>query len=685
MQIYGKIQCVTYKELVGGGILSESNYYKYVRNNKISLLQRGGNGRKVLIDYRSLPESVRRAYDDKYSATHSQIKEQLMATVVRSDDSARIFYRDHRLSNGKPLSKEQQAEYLLNAQVMNEMVKTEQSARALHNQCGYPSLPEIWGIVLGTCEKLRQTYSHTLPLSNGRLRQKYNAYKKESYGVLISRKCGNQNTRKVGSSEARLLLKLKRSRMPVYTDAQIFDEFNRQAGECGFKELKSPNSVRNFLYDPSVMPLWYGAVHGELEWKKKFSHLLKTELPATRDALWYGDGTKLNLYYRDEHNKMRTISVYEVMDAYSETLLGYDIAPTEGFECQYRAYRMAVETSKARPYEIVTDNQSGHKKLAAQGLFKKIAHLYKPTAPYNASGKTIESAFGRFQQQIQHKLWYFTGQNITAKKPNSHPDLEFIEANINQLPTLEELKKKYADLRREWNEGAHPTTGISRTDMYDMSENPLSTPVTELDMIEIFWLKSPKPVTYTNSGLKISIGKQTYEYEVYDESKVRDEKFALSNIGRPFYVMYDPYDMGMVGLWQETASGLRLEGYATTKMSIHRATQERTKEENILLREQLESNKRTRAVMQLKLESFDIEEMIAAEYYGLTTPKPKGISQKDMDAYRKEYERGRIAAPVDIPQVEITDKAGDAPQSLGEYQKAVSNATTDELSFWERS
>jgi hypothetical protein len=606
-----------------------------------------------------------------------------MTTVVRSDDRAREFYRDYRLANGSGLTDTQQAEYLLNAQVLNEMVKTEQSARALHNQCGYPSLSEIWGIVSGACEKLRGMYAHTLPVSNGRLRQKYNAYKKEGYGVLISRKCGNQNTRKVGSPEARLLLKLKRSQMPVYTDAQIFEEFNRQAEANGFKQLKSPNSVRNFLHDPAVTPLWYSAVHGELKWKEKFTASLKTEKPSVRDALWYGDGTKLNLYYRDEQNKMRTISVYEVMDAYSETLLGYDIAPTEGFECQYRAYRMAVETAKMRPFEIVTDNQGGHKKLAAQGLFKKIAHSYKPTAPYNGSSKTIESAFGRFQQQIIHKLWYFTGQNITAKKTNSHPNLEFIEANVDKLPTLTELKKIYADLRREWNEAAHPATGISRSDMYRMSENPLSTPVTELDKIEMFWLKSPQPVTYTHAGLKITIGKQTHEYEVYDENQLRDEKFALANTGRPLYVMYDPYDMTLVGLWRETASGLKLEAYATPKISIHRATQERTKEENALLREQLESNKRTRAVIQLKTEEFDIEEMIAAEFYGLTTPKLKGISQKDMDAYRKDYDRGRITAPVGIPEATtIRDQAeedDDEPQTVGMYEKKVSNITIDEI------
>lgn len=59
-----------------------------------------------------------------------------------------------------------------------------------------------------------------------------------------------------------------------------------------------------------------------------------------RDALWYGDGTKLNLYYLGEDGKVRTTMVYEVMDAYSEVLLGYHISDAEDYEQQYHAYRM---------------------------------------------------------------------------------------------------------------------------------------------------------------------------------------------------------------------------------------------------------------------------------------------------------------------------------------------------------
>ena len=49
MEMFGNIRCVTFAELVTqGGILSEPNYKKKVREGKIRPLTIGGNGRKVL-------------------------------------------------------------------------------------------------------------------------------------------------------------------------------------------------------------------------------------------------------------------------------------------------------------------------------------------------------------------------------------------------------------------------------------------------------------------------------------------------------------------------------------------------------------------------------------------------------------------------------------------------------------
>lgn len=87
--------------------------------------------------------------------------------------------------------------------------------------------------------------------------------------------------------------------------------------------------------------------------------------------------------------------------------------------------------------------------------------------------------------------------------------------------------------------------------------------------------------------------------------------------------MYDPMDMTRVELWRNTATGAKYSATATPKVSVSRATQERTPEESGFMRRTIERNKETMAAIQLEGERFDLDERIAAELFGLSTPKPK--------------------------------------------------------------
>ena len=680
MEMYGKIRCVTFPELVSqGGILSVPSYKKKVREGKLRVVRPGkGAGSYALIDYNSLPDLIRDAYDRLYPDAQKEMNEQMMSNTIRSDSNAVEFYKSYEPQISLP----RQAVYVLNAEVMNELIRVEKEAVAMHNKCGYFRKAEAWKSVLGTCQKLREAYGHTLPKSSARLREKFNAYKKCGYAALVDKNTGNQAARVVVPETARLLLKLRRSIVPRYTEAQIFEEYNRRAVELGLNIIKSPTTVKNYLNDPSVMPMWYAAVHGMQRWKSRYSSLLKTGLPQMRDALWYGDGTKLNLYYRDDRGRMRTTSVYEVMDAYSETLLGYDIAPNENFKSQYRAYRMAVETAGSRPHEIVTDNQGGHKKGDATGFFRRLTVLHRPTMPYNGQSKTIENAFYRFQAMVLHRIWYFTGQNVNTKKVGSKPNLEFIEENAYALPTLEEVKAIYKECRDRWNnEEKHFASGIPHMEMYRMSENPEAQPVTDTDMVRMFWLCHPKAVTYTNYGLQFDIDRQKYHYDVYGADGLRDEAWALNNTGREFTVMYDPLDMTRVELWRNTATGPKYSATATPKVVVSRATQERTPEESGFMRRTIERNKEVMAAIHLEGERFDLDERIAAELFKLTTPKPKNVSGKKMEECRKMHEAGKLDIPLPLPdRQDGEDTAGEpAYTGIGEYEKALSNMTLDEV------
>ena len=352
----------------------------------------------------------------------------------------------------------------------------------------------------------------------------------------------------------------------------------------------------------------------------------------------------------------------KVVDAYSEVLLGYYISDNEDYIAQYHAFRMAIQTSRHKPYEIVCDNQGGHKKNAALGLFSKISRIHRPTAPYNGESKTIENIFYRFQSQVLKKRFGFTGQNITAKRDTSRPNLEFINANIDSLPTLEELKEQYAAAREQWNSMKHPATGISRIEMYNTSVNEATDAVSVSDMVEMFWYTTEKPSLFTANGIEITVQGKKYPYEVFSAPGEPDLEWRRRNTYKKFYVQYDPYDMSSVRLlYKDKGGAMRFECVASFPLMIHRAQQEQTEAEKRFIRAQQEAVINERINRQVVAKDIEYEHGVAPEQNGLRTPDLKGLgkeAQRQIDRRTRKYSQP-------------------ARPSIGRDMKVISNVTWD--------
>lgn len=654
MEYFENELCVTYEELTSGNdpVISGATLRQNIKRGNIRRAQRGGGeGSYALIIYSSLPEKYKIRFVERKGDPEQILKEQRMRDRVKTDDKARSFYEDYRYEmNGVEtgLSDKLKAEYTLNASVLNALIYDLEDKTTSRKMLGN-SLATLWENVAATSENLRDIYHHTLPENQARLREKIRRYKKEGYISLISGKVGNKSTVKIIPEMGRQLIALRRSRVPVYNYAQIFDEINRIALEKDWKPLKSKRSMVQWFERPEIEPLWYDAVFGELAAHQRYGRKHKTKLPDRRDTLWYGDGTKLNLYYRDEEGKIRTTMVYEVIDAYSEVLLGYYISDHENFEAQYNAYRMAIQVSGHKPFEIVHDNQGGHKRLEKEkdskevGFFDLICHIHRPTAPYSGQSKTIESIFGRFQSQELHKDWRFTGMNITATKAESRPNLEFIEENKDQLFTLDELKAHYAEARRAWNAAPHPATGIPRIEMYEKSENEETDVVTVHDMVDIFWIWAKRPATFTDQGIQITIGSLKKPYEVFSAPGEPDHEWRRKNTYRKFYVKYDPNDLRSIRLyWKDNAGQLRFERVAEPYMVVHRAIQDQAEGEAEFIRREQEANIRDRIERQVIAKEIEYAYGVAPEQNGLSTPKLKGVTkevQREIDRRTGKYSR----------------------------------------------
>lgn len=629
------ILCVNGKWLVETGIVSLSNYCQLLSRGDLKRARKGGTVNDSLIQFdNTMRSDIKAKVLEKAKELgcdpYAKISTTFLVDYIEDDQKAYDFYQKHTIDNGESLPEKTKKEYCANAKICNAIniiVSSKQAQRkALANSKG-----KIWEEINRAVKNLpKHTYPHSLPENERRLKDKVKQYLNDGYGVFIHKSFGSKNAEKINDEAKAFVLACWTN--PVKRVAnynQLLKIYNQQAEEQEWKLLKSEQSLINFLTDPKIEPLWWANRFGELKFKEKFTMPFKTALPSMRDSLWYSDGTKVNMFYQDANGKMKTINVYEVMDAYSEVFLGYHVSENEDYEAGYQAYKMAIKTSGHRPYQVSFDNGSGNKKLHNGGFFDKISHLAIKTQPYNGKSKTIESAFGRFQTQFLAQEWNWTGQNITATKVSSHPNMEFILANVDKLPTLNELIALYVEKRTLWNQAPHPKTGKPRIDMYFESINPDAPEVTPFQMVDFFWIERNLPITCTSSGVSFKEKKIQYEYVVYQEnSRAIDQDWHLKNVNQKFHIKFDPDDMSLIYLYKKTALGLKFVCAAETKVEIHRGHQEQEDWEAQYYRDQIEETKQIRIGIGDQVEANLVNHKMSADNYGFKTPTLKGINSK---------------------------------------------------------
>lgn len=672
MEYLGNIIAVTVEDLTrasdGAAVMTRANYNNLVNRKVITVLRPGkGLGHPALIEYASLPQRFKDSFEAKYGKPEKILGREREG--LKLDEGARNFYADYRLEDGTSLKSDKQEEYTINASVLQYLVELENTQRSRRHMSGN-STPVNWDGIYDQCERLRDEYCHTLPKSTARLRDKIREYRRDGYRCLVSGKLSNSNSTKITAEAGRYIIALKRSRVPVYNTQQLFDKFNEEAETRGFKPLQSINTLVQFLGRPEVVAQWKSAESGELAAKNLLQRKFATDLPTRRDSLWYEDGTKLNLYYKTYvpgvGYKAASLNVCEVIDAFSETFIGCNISAQEDFESIYEAVRNAVENTGVMPVEFVTDNQGGTKRTDARAFFARIAKLSRPTTPHNPTSKTIEAIFGRFQDQVLHQYWFFTGTNVTAKG-RSKLNTEFIIENVDSLPTKEEVISIYMGCRQQWNSMPHPQYLRPRMQLYQESENEGSIKMNEALMRDVFWLRSRDAIAYTTSGITITVNKVAYQYEVMNAEGMPDVRFLSNNAGRKFVVEYDPHNMEKVRLCTEDSYGLQFVTEARPYIRNHRAMQDQEDGERSFIVRQDYANKKERVRRDLENHALELEFGVAPEQHGLRTPRLKGISNKEYERLADEIMSESQAAAA-IPD--------ELPRTIGQVEKQESNFDT---------
>lgn len=661
MEYYNNTLCISVDELTDG-IMSYPAYKKYSSRKQINRVRRASFQTPALVEVKSLPSRILAMVRERYGELEHASAKYTIKGVYQVDQEARKFYSQHLLISGDHLPADKIEEYTANASMLKAIKVLVNDRTAFVKALG--------GITKGMWPQISAAVNasaygddpikHSLPNNHRRLKWKLEEFEKGGYSSLISGKFCNKNTEKIPEqAKIWILTRWCDNVNKVASVNQLFREYNEKAEEMtGWAKIKTDKTMYNFLYSPEITQLWYAHRYGELKSKEKYSYIHKTLMPTYRDSLWYSDGTKLNYYYQfldsEGRRQIGTLQVYEVMDAYSEVFLGYHISKSEDFEAQFMAYKMAFNFSKYRPYQITYDNQGGHKKLENSDFLRKLAHLAIKTAPYNGRSKTIESAFGRFQQQILKKDWFFSGQNITAKADESRANMEFILANKQDLPTESEIREAYNARREEWNNMPHHKTGISRIEMYQASTNPEAHKVELWDIVDLFYVTREKEVACTAWGISFREKNLKYDYVVNNSDNLPDLDWLQQNIDKKFVVKFDPADMSVVFLYEKTSAGLRFSTAASTKVAIHRGKQEQEEWEAKYIKDIELANKKARLDRYARMTAMQKAAGTSAEDYNMKSPAIMGIQTSK--ASKRAAKREKVLVEIGSIQKAASNK-----------------------------
>lgn len=606
--------------------------YKNLRKRKQLVATRSCPGRPVEIEFESLPDRFKQHLNSFYGDVYAYEKECGLFDLLKPDQAAVYFYQEFIIpSTGLSLPQETISQYIEAAQWMNLALDFDKNKPNKTIAKVYTS--NQWEAFL----KVADLKGIKIPASYSKFRKLLNQYAGRNYEVLISKKFGNKNTEKICEGAAKWLI--AQFSLPIKRNVeQLFVLYNSLAKSQGWKPLKTSNTIYQYLHKPEIARIWYGGRNGWHKAKEVFGYTLKTKLPEFRDALWYADGTKLNFFNRN--GKLNAnLMVYEVIDAYSEVLLGFHISIQENYESQYNAFRMAIQFAGQKPYEIRYDNQGGHKKV--KNFLDSLSRVGFFTQPYNGKSKTIESIFGRFQAKHMKSQWNFTGQNITSIKLDSHANIEFISKNLKHLPDEQQVIDQYIQMRNEWNNDIHPKYGKPRLQLYLESVNPEAQPLDELAMIELFWVEKPSERNYTNEGIWLEHSDTKLLYEVKLSNGEPDLRFREKNLYQPFVIKYDPLCKDYIRLYKNTPSGFRFAAIAEIKEELPRAMQDRKEGDGSKINQRINIRKQEIKQMKAELEKIQEETGIYPEAL-IHNPESLGeyhkkVSNMDLNALDLEY------------------------------------------------
>ena len=499
MEYYEGKLCISARDLVNDGIVSQANYQNWTRRNIVDVVRRGGGaaGNYALIAVDSLPLAYKEKVYGLYPGGDLTHLKGWVCSNYEIDQAAVAFFHD-REKTGVDLKPGKIKEYVTNASVLNCCIKLYNRAATAQKLFGGRY---NWEEMAQAIEALRGEYGHTLPASTLRFRKKVNEYKSQGYGCLISGKFGNQNKRKVdyktkllicglavlpnkpfGSNIHEMYISFVCGELDVYDPktGELFnpDDFTDKNGDP--KEL-SESTIRNVLNDPAVKLLiekslssWSTFMHEQMP----YMHRHNGRFSLSQITM---DDVDLTRKLKDTKQRVHAYYAYDVV---SQCVIGASYARKKDerlvVDCFRDMFRLIARHGWGIPAGIEVENHlmSQYKEgfLKAEEVFQFVRFC----APLNSQEKYAEPLNGAKKRSVIHKNHEGIGRFYGKGKWRQ--EYKKISDETNELYEDKEYfswEQLVADDRKdneEWNNTLHPNQkmypGMTRWEVLEANINP---------------------------------------------------------------------------------------------------------------------------------------------------------------------------------------------------------------------
>lgn len=487
-------------------VVSYANYKKLLIRGHINVVRQGkGKGNTALIDYNSLPVALRDKVDRRLGtdAVHVATIKKWFSEHYRRDRGAMEYYPKRLRELNLSLSLERIAqltdEYTANASVLMAVKSLQADIRLLKRVMGGSKVVR-WEQLASAISYYKQEVGHTLPQSAPRFRKALREFDEHGYESLISKKFGNQQTRKVDRDTLYLLLALDNDDTRPYnsTVAERYNNFveglltvyNPETGELydpsKYKSL-SETTVANYLSTPEAKAL-RGKVHDDYQtWRGKNQPFVLRKRPTMSLSKISLDDRdlKLKVNWREQGiSEIVSLKIYIAYDLASQAIIGYSFSGKKRHDifigCLRSTFRTLLANNLPCPYEaeveqhLVSDFKDSIMRPGA--LFPEPYFL----APGNSQAKGAEHMNRLFKYQTEKEYIPNTGRHYARLDANqTNEEKSFDEHNDRfkaKVWAYEDAVAFYEGLIYEYNHSPHSNTaywgGRTRWEVLMESVNP---------------------------------------------------------------------------------------------------------------------------------------------------------------------------------------------------------------------